>query len=239
MEDPAEQEPWRMAMAGRTREDPAELEPWRIARAGPEGQTRPALARQEARGEPAAWLAARVGPAGQEAWVAPAGRGAWEAPAGLGAREALAGRGAREAPAGRGAREAPAGRGARAALVGRGAGAAQGRPPGQQTALERPPGLEGWKEPSSSSSSVFESGKPQPRRLGALELHRPQLGVLQLHPTPLGALQLHPMLLGALQLLWPPLERALWAPGLEQDLEQPPGRQRAPGRPPLGVQPLH
>ncbi len=55
--------------------DPAEQEPWRMARAGPEQQTRPALARQEARGEPAAWQAARVGPAGQEAWMAPAGRG--------------------------------------------------------------------------------------------------------------------------------------------------------------------
>ncbi len=37
--------------------------------AGPEGQTRPALTRQEARAEPAAWPAARAAPAGQEAWV--------------------------------------------------------------------------------------------------------------------------------------------------------------------------
>ncbi len=44
MEDPTEQEPWRMAMAGRTREDPAEQEPWRIARAGPEERTREAPA---------------------------------------------------------------------------------------------------------------------------------------------------------------------------------------------------
>ncbi len=219
-------------MAGRTREDPAEQEHWRMAWEGPEGQTRPALACQEARGELAAWQAARVGPAGQEAWVAPAGRGTWEAPAGLEALVAPAGRGAWEAPAGRGAWAAPAGRGAWAAPAGRGAWAArgawatQGWPPGQQTALERPPGLEGEKKPSSSSSSssASESGMPQPLRppLGVLELHRPQLGALQLHPT----------LLRALQLLWPPLERALWAPGLEQALEQPPGRQRAPGRPP-------
>ncbi len=95
MEDPAEQEPWRMAMAGlnqggsgRTgtledsqggtrgtnQGDSGLTRSWRMARVGPEGQTRPALARQEARGEPAAWQAARVGPAGQEAWVAPAGR---------------------------------------------------------------------------------------------------------------------------------------------------------------------
>ncbi len=80
-----------------------------MARAGLEGQTRPALARQEARAEPAAWQAARVAPAGQEAWAAPARRGAL---------------------------------------------AAQGRPPGQQRALEQPPGLEGWKKHSFSSSSV-------------------------------------------------------------------------------------
>ncbi len=46
------------------------------------------------------------------------------------------------------------------APAGRGAGAAQGRPPGQQRALERPPGLEGWKKPS-SSSSVSKNGMLQ------------------------------------------------------------------------------
>ncbi len=112
-----------MEPEGWTREDPAKKGPWRMARAGPEGQTRPALARQEARGEPAAWQSARVGPARQEAWKAPAGRGAWEA------------------PVRRGAWAAPAERGAWAASAQRGAGAAQGRPPGRQRALERPPGL--------------------------------------------------------------------------------------------------
>ncbi len=83
--------------------------------AGPEGQTRPALTRQEARAEPAAWPAARAAPAGQEAWVqfrCRQGEGAWGAPAGRGAWAALAGRGAWAAPAGRGAWAAPAGRGA-------------------------------------------------------------------------------------------------------------------------------
>ncbi len=77
------------------------------------------------------------------------------------------------------------------APAGRGAWAAQGRPPGQQRALERPPGLEGWKKPS-SSSSVSESAMLQLRRppLGALQLRRPQLGVLLLRRPPLG---LHPL----------------------------------------------
>ncbi len=78
--DPAKQEPCRMArvgLEGQSREALAKEQPWRMARAGPEGQTRRALARQEARAEPAAWQAARVTPAGQEAWVAPTGRGAW------------------------------------------------------------------------------------------------------------------------------------------------------------------
>ncbi len=119
-----------------------------------------------------------------------------------------------------------AGRGAGAVPAGRGAWAAQGRPPGQQRALERPPGLEGWKKPSSSSfSSVSESGMPQPRRppLVALELHRSQLW--------------------ALQLLWPPLERALeriaWAPGTERALPPqelcewtPPPRKNCERKPP-------
>ncbi len=99
MEDPAEQEPWRMAMAGRTREDrrTGTLED---GQDGAGGIDRPALAHQEARGEPAAWQVAMVGPAGREAWVAPAGRGAWEAPAGRGAWEAPAVGGACAAPAG-------------------------------------------------------------------------------------------------------------------------------------------
>ncbi len=67
----------RVGLEGQSREAPAKEQPWRMARAGPEGQTRQALARQEARAEPAAWQAARVTPAGQEAWVAPTGRGAW------------------------------------------------------------------------------------------------------------------------------------------------------------------
>ncbi len=60
-----------------------------MTRAGPEGKTRPALARQEASADPAAWQAARVArqevPAGQGAWEVPAGQGAWAAPAGQGA----------------------------------------------------------------------------------------------------------------------------------------------------------
>ncbi len=44
MGDPAEQKPWRMAMAGRTREDPAEQDPWQTARVEPEGWTREAPA---------------------------------------------------------------------------------------------------------------------------------------------------------------------------------------------------
>ncbi len=70
-EAPAKQPPWRMARKGpngRSRWAPAKQEPWRMARAGLEGQTRQVLARQEARAQPAAWQAARVAPAGQEAW---------------------------------------------------------------------------------------------------------------------------------------------------------------------------
>ncbi len=79
-----------VGLEGQSREAPAKEQPWRMARAGPEGQTRRALARQEARAEPAAWQAARVTPAGQEAWVAPTGRGAWVAPTGRGAWVELA-----------------------------------------------------------------------------------------------------------------------------------------------------
>ncbi len=163
-----------------------------MARAGPEGQTRLTLAHQEARAEPAAWQAARAAPAGQEAWVTPAGWDTWEAPAGQGVWAAPSGRWAWEAPAGWGtwvvpagwwAWEAPAGRGAWAAPAGRGAWAAQGQPPGRQRALKGPPGLEGWKK-LSSSSSVSENGMPR--------LLRPPLGALQIRRPPLG--KLHPLL---------------------------------------------
>ncbi len=75
---------------------------------------RPALTRQEARAEPAAWPAARAAPAGQEAWVqfrCRQGEGAWGRRQGEELGRLWQG-GAWAAPAGRGAWAAPAGRGA-------------------------------------------------------------------------------------------------------------------------------
>ncbi len=108
-----------------------------MARAGLEGQTRWGLACpeswQEARAEPAAWHAASVAAAGQEARAEPAKHGACEVPAGQVAWVE---------PAEQGAWVASPRQEARMAL---------GRPPGRQRAPGWPPGLVGRRKPSSSS----------------------------------------------------------------------------------------
>ncbi len=72
-------------------------------------------------------------------------------------REDLTGQAARAVPA---SRTEPT---SRMELAGQGAWAAQGQPPTQQWAPGWPPGHVGWRKPSSSSSSISESGALQHR----------------------------------------------------------------------------
>ncbi len=131
----------RARTEGRTREAPAKQEPQQMARVGPEGQTRWALVlletRQEARVETAAWQSGREEPvlmrelAEQGAWAEHISR-----------VESVSGQGDWVEPAGQGAWVEPAG---------------QRWPPGRQRTPGLPPGLVGWRKPSSSSYSD-ESG---------------------------------------------------------------------------------
>ncbi len=244
MGDPAEQEPWRMAMAGWTREDPGRTGSLANSQGGAGGTD------QGGSGRTGTLVDGQGGAGGtDQAGSSQSGgqRGASclaGCQGGPGRTRSLDGTAGRGHLRGAGRTRSLGGAG-RAAMGGAGrerrlGGAGRARSLGSSGTASWPADISGtasrpWRvdeaffllllrfwEWDAAASSATTGGA------GAIG----QMGALQLHPT----------LLRALQLLWPPLEQALGAPGPEQALERPPGRQRAPGRPtrpPLRCSNLH